>query len=280
MKNITLKLCLSCLAGTAVLIATSSHAAGIDNLLPHRAVYDLKLKEASDRSGITGMNGRIVYEITGSKCDGFAVRFRFLTKVRTQRKSFTNDQRSTSFESGDGLNFSFVQQSFLNGQKEMDLHGKAERTAKVTKVELTKPNEDSVNLGPSIFMTEHMGRLIDAAHRKETIVTANIYDASEDGVELMETTAIIGKIKNEVLSVEGEDEKLSTLFKGKAAWPVSVSYFSASNKFGGGEKLPVYSVSFLMHESGVSRNLKMQYADYSLKGDLKEIEFLKVDNCD
>ena len=43
--------------------AAAAGVAGLDGLLPHRAVYDLSLIKASDRSGITGMNGRIVYEV-------------------------------------------------------------------------------------------------------------------------------------------------------------------------------------------------------------------------
>ncbi|MEM9677198.1 MAG: DUF1849 family protein, partial [Pseudomonadota bacterium] len=88
------------LGGAAtVLIAPIAHASAIDALKPHRAVYDVKLEKASDRSGIRAMDGRIVYEIKGSRCEGFAVRFRFLTRVRSARKTFTSDQRNATFES-------------------------------------------------------------------------------------------------------------------------------------------------------------------------------------
>ena len=266
--------------GLSALTGLGAQAAGIDNLRPHRAVYDLSLKEASNRSGITGMNGRIVYEMTGSKCEGFAVRFRFLTQVQTPRKSFTNDQRTTSFESGDGQKFTFVNQSYLNGQLEQELRGNAQSTAEATMVELTKPDPGEVDLGPSIFMTQHIGMLIDAAKNEETIVTAKVFDASDDADELVDTTAIIGKMKDQASDVEGESKELTAKFAGEPAWPISVSYFSTSDLEGKGEKTPVYQVSFLMHESGVSRRLKMQYEDYALKGDLKEIEYLPAEKCE
>ncbi len=275
-----LKISMIAFSGLTVMGSSLAQAAGIDNLRPHRAVYDLRLKKASDRSGITGMNGRIVYEMTGSKCEGFAVRFRFMTNVQTPRKTFTNDQRTTSFESGDGSLFTFVQQSYLNGQLEQDLRGKANRDKNALNIELTKPNEEKIELGSAIFMTQHIGMLIDAAKDKQTIVTARLYDASENGNELVDTTAIIGKQKLEVTSVEGEPDAVSTLFKGEVVWPISVSYFNSSNLKGGGEKLPLYQVSFLMHESGVSRELKMQYEDYALRGDLTKIEYLKADVCE
>ncbi len=274
---IALVLQFSAAAGASLALAAG---VGVDALRPHRAVYDLALDKASERSGITGMDGRIVYEMTGSSCEGYSVRFRFLTNVQTPRKSFTNDQRTTSFESGDGKNFQFVSQSYLNGQLEQEVRGNANRAADKTKVTLKMPEELEVDLAPSVFMTQHIGMLIDAARKQQTIVTATVYDASDMGDELVETTAIIGKRKDSVADIEGEPESVSKKFGDQAGWKVSVSYFSTSKiTEGEGEKTPIYQVSFLMHESGVSRDLKMQYADYSLRGGLKEIEYLKATPC-
>ena len=57
-----------------VLLAGGAEAAS--PLMQHRAVYDLVLARASERSGITGIDGRMVYELRGSACEGYAVRFR------------------------------------------------------------------------------------------------------------------------------------------------------------------------------------------------------------
>ena len=43
------------------LAAVLAAPAAAQTLLPHRAVYDLVLDQASDRSGITGIAGRMVY---------------------------------------------------------------------------------------------------------------------------------------------------------------------------------------------------------------------------
>jgi hypothetical protein len=51
------------IASLAVIAATSAQAAppvGGSGLAAHRAVYDLSLKDASERSGISGMVGRMV----------------------------------------------------------------------------------------------------------------------------------------------------------------------------------------------------------------------------
>ena len=53
--------------------------------IAHRAVYDLALDKASDRSGIIGLRGRMVYEFNGSPCEGYTVNFRFVTQDRHGR---------------------------------------------------------------------------------------------------------------------------------------------------------------------------------------------------
>ena len=39
-------------------------------LAPHRAIYDLSLKETRNNSQIAGVSGRIVYDFSGNACEG------------------------------------------------------------------------------------------------------------------------------------------------------------------------------------------------------------------
>ena len=86
----------------AVMTASGATAASANILVPHRAVYDLELKDASDRSGIAGMYGRMVYEFNGSACEGYTVSFRFVTQVDTGEEVRLTDQQTTTFEDGEG----------------------------------------------------------------------------------------------------------------------------------------------------------------------------------
>ena len=54
--------------------AVSANAAGFEILAPHRAVYDVVLVNAEERSGIKQMKGRIVFEATGNECEGISIR--------------------------------------------------------------------------------------------------------------------------------------------------------------------------------------------------------------
>ena len=88
------------LAGLAASTFLAAPAQAARVLAPHRAVYDLTLKDASDRSGITGLSGRMVYEFNGSACEGYTVTFRFVSRIQTQDASRVSDQQTTTFEEG------------------------------------------------------------------------------------------------------------------------------------------------------------------------------------
>src|SRR5690242_18978790 len=104
---------------TRLFIAAACHSAAltmtaafaVPALQAHRAVYDLTLSKASDRSGITGITGRMVYEFNGSACEGYTVNFRFVTQIVTNDNTRLTDQQTTTFEDAEGKTFSFVTKS-------------------------------------------------------------------------------------------------------------------------------------------------------------------------
>ncbi len=259
------------LAGTFFATSLPAQPSALSELVAHRAVYDVKLSDASDRSGIRGMSGRIVYEIVGSACEGFAVKFRFVTRIETGKRSIVTDQRTTTFEDSKGENFRFLTRSYVNDQFEKEVRGSAKRTDSGMEVVLKKPEGRDVKLGNAIFMTEHIARVIEKAKIGETFFTADVFDGSDDGDELMSTTTIIGK--QSLDSPEGI-KPLNNM----PNWPVSISYFSLKDEKRG-ESLPVYQVSFDLFENGISGNLTMKYADYSLAGKLIKLEILPTASC-
>ena len=109
-----------------VLASAASVAAAVP-LVQHRAVYDLRLSEASESSGITGISGRMVYEIRGSACEGYTVRFRYVTQSSTRDASQITDQQTTTFEDADGKSFSFATKSYTDQALDKELRGNASR---------------------------------------------------------------------------------------------------------------------------------------------------------
>ncbi len=260
----------------ATIIASEPAAASaLNGLVAHRAVYEVELQASTDRSGIAAMNGRIVYEITGSVCEGFAVAFRFVTRIDTGKKTFVTDQRTTTYEDGTGKNFRFATKTYVNDQFEKEIRGKASRTQDGTSISILKPEGRNLELGNAIFMTDHLSKVIEKALNGETFFTADVFDGSENGDELMATTTIIGKKR--VFKPENNSAGFDAL-NDKDSWPVSISYFSMKNEQRG-ESLPIYQVSFDLFESGISSRLKMKYDDYTLNGKLSSVKILPKSQC-
>lgn len=266
---------ISILPMPAAMAATPS---GFGMLAPHRAVYDLSLKEASERSGIKAMNGRIVYEVTGGKCEGMAVRYRFVTNITTADGSYNTDQQTTTYESPDGKEFNFVTKTFVDERPERTVSGTARRTPRGVTVELDEPDSREVELPDAIFISTHLVELIGKARQGEQFVHNIVFDGSEDADEVVSSSSVIGnpKIFDKVLA--GETEKAIAGIKSAVAWPVTVSYFDKKAD-ASAESLPIYEASFLLYGNGVSRKLILRYPDYALSGQLSSLEILDDNDC-
>ena len=248
--------------GTSSIVAFPAYA--VAPLIAHRAVYDLALDKASDRSGITGVQGRMVYEFNGSPCEGYTVNFRFVTRIDTEGNSRLTDQQTTTFEDGSGKTFSFVTKSFTDQALERELKGMAQLETNGLRVEIDKPEKNTLELRKTQFPTQHLVELIDKANTGQKFYETNLFDGSENGDKVMTTTVVVGK-KSATEVTDPELPALDKLAKDQY-WPVEIAYFDDKGK--GGEEVPEYRIAFKLHENGLTRDLVMDYGDFSMTGKL------------
>lgn len=240
-------------------------------LVPHRAVYDLVLDQATDRSGITGLQGRMVYEFNGNECEGYTVTFRFVTQIATNDSSRVTDQQTTTFEGGDGNSFRFVTKSFVDQALDKEIRGEAKVEPDKLDVEIQQPSAQSLSLAKSQFPTRHLMEMIDKAEKGETFYETSLFDGSDDADKVMTTTVVVGK-KTAAPSDDPELPAAPGLAKDQY-WPVEIAYFDTGKN--DGEGLPEYRTGFKLHENGVTRDLVMDYGDFSMKGKLVNFSLLK-----
>jgi len=262
----------------------ASHAQALaakepNKLVAHRAIYEMTLDDARSASGITGIDGRMVFEFTGSECNGYSLNMRMVTQMTdSQGQTNLTDLRSSTWEQGDGQKFRFQSAQYLNDKLGDITMGRAVRETpnEAVKVKLSQPSLAELDLsGPVLFPTQHSLALIDAARAGQTLFQARIYDGSEKGRKVYGTTAFIG-----TLVQPGGDAKLEAAAKDKglgelASWPVSIGYFEPK----GGDLTPSYQIDFRLYENGVSRDLLIDYGDFSIHGTLTALEYLKAPAC-
>lgn len=240
-------------------------------LAPHRAVYDLSLERASERSGINGISGRMVYEFKGSACEGYTTRFRFVTQIETEEISRLTDQQTTTRESGDGKSMRFETKSFVDETLDNEVRGNATTDPDGTKVVLEKPEARTVALPPTHFPSEHTKELITKAKNGERFYQTSLFDGTDEADEIMETTVIVGEAE----PVADEDPEAPALkpIRADTFWPVTIAYFDGAEK--SGEETPDYNVSFKLHKSGVTRDLVMDYGEFAIRGRLVDLAMFK-----
>jgi hypothetical protein len=258
----------------ACLAAAPAAAQAGQFLAPHRAVYDLELDQASDRSGITGITGRMVYEFDGSACDGYTVNFRFVTQIDTSELSRISDLQTSTYEDASGDHFSFVTKSYVDQKLDHEIKGNATRGANGIEVDLDKPSDRTLGLERTRFPTEHLLDLIAKAKHDETFYETTIFDGSEDADKVMTTTVVIGR-KAPVEAGDPEKAVMASLGN-ERFWPVDIAYFDPADGENG-EELPTYRISFKLHENGVTRDIVMDYGDFSMKGHLVDLAMYERD---
>ena len=57
---------------------------------------------------------------------------------------------------------------------------------------------------------------------------------------------------------------------------MTVSYFDQETH---GEQTPIYVMSFVLYENGISRHLKIDYGDFAIVGRLTGLEMLPLTPC-
>ena len=249
------------------------------SLVPHRAVYDLKLSQTRGRRPMQAVRGRILYDFSGSACEGYALKFRQMSELDSgEGKAVMSDMRATSWEEGKAKSLRFNSQSYLNDQLRETVDGFAERSQDSLGVRLTKPGAKSIDLAANlVFPTEHVRRIIAAAREGKTLLEAAVYDGSESGEKIYDTLAVIGKpiAPNEKKPTDAAAKQAA--LAGLTRWPVTVSYFDRADK--NGDQTPIYAVTFELYENGISRALLLDYNDFVLSGEMTSLEILKSKPC-
>lgn len=250
-------------------------------LVPHRAIYEFKLGKVRSEKGITSLSGRMVYEFTGSVCDGYTQTMRFVTRTSAASGNVSiSDQRSTSWEEDTGMRYRFQSSQYRNQKLIEQTAGTATRGegSEDTRIELTHPDKRrGLVTGSAMFPVQHSLRLIDAARRGRTNFTTDFFDGSEGGEKTYVVSAQIAKAVapgfNRTLPRVGQADKLD----GVQAWPVVLSYYEQGTE--GKDALPVYEMGFVFFANGVSRRLMIDNGEYTMHGELSELTLLEATPC-
>ncbi len=251
--------------------------------LPHQALYELSLVKSRGSTTINSVRGRILYNFSGSACDGYTSDFRQVSELDAGEGKMTlSDLQSTSWEDGAGKSYRFKIDSRMNDADSRPVDGIAERSGDHITVKLKQPEAKTFTLdGATVFPTEQIKRIIDAAREGKSLLELSVYDGSDNGEKVYNTLTVIGRpIPGDREIASPDPSTTSDQMKTLTRWPVTVSYYDRDAKAKEGEQSPVYAMSFELFENGVSRALVLDYNDFVIAGalgkfDVKDIKDAK-----
>src|ERR1051325_4948743 len=97
--------------------------------LSHQALYELKLVKSRGTNAISGARGRILYNFSGSACEGYTSDFRQVSELDSGEGKLTlSDLRSHSWEDAAGKSYRFKIDTRTNDTDAAAVDGVAERT--------------------------------------------------------------------------------------------------------------------------------------------------------
>ena len=260
----------------------SAQAAAGGPYLAHQALYELKLVKSRGSNSINSARGRILYNFSGSACEGYTSEFRQVSELDSgEGKRTLSDLRSTSWEDGDGKSYRFKISTRMNDADSSPVDGMAERSGDQITVKLKQPEAKTFTLdGATVFPTEQITRIISAAREGKSVLELMVYDGSDNGEKVYNTLSVIGQPIPGDRSIETPDPSTaSDTMKSLTRWPVTVSYYDRDAKARDGEQTPVYAMSFELFENGVSRALVLDYNDFVISGALGKFDVKDSKPC-
>src|SRR3982074_3444758 len=257
-------------------------AAASGAFLPHQALYELSLLKSRGSNSINSARGRILYNFSGSACEGYTSEFRQVSELDSGEGKVTlSDLRSTSWEDGAGKSYRFKIDARMNDADSAPVDGVAERSGDQITVKLKKPATKTFTPAAATrFPTEQIQRIIAAARQGKSVLELMVYDGSDNGEKVYNTLSVIGQPIPGDRAIATPDPSTShDTMKALTRWPVTVSYYDRDAKANSGEQTPVYAMSFELYEDGVSRALVLDYNDFVISGKMGKFDVKDSKPC-
>lgn len=259
-----------------VMAAMTEPAAAAISIRPHRAVYDLSLVRSEQNSNISGADGRMVMEITGSACEGYSTTFRRVMKLQPNEGDVRlYDNQVASWESGDGLSLELSDKQYVNNKLESDTRVKASLNNQggEGRGTIEQPFSEFKLPTGTLFPMAHQIHVMQMAEKAEGRDVSVLFDGGS-GDKAFKVISFIGKRK------EGEGGKAANkALADVPSWPLTITFFELSDNPDTGEALPAYQLSFPLYENGVAGELTLDYGDYVMSGKLTSLELLQQSDC-
>lgn len=289
--------------GSASAVETGSAPGGVQ-IAAHRALYTMTLAHSKTDFGVTGAHGEMGYQ-WGETCDGWTVEQRYKLTINYANSQDVNiNSNFVTWESKDGLKYRFNQKETRNGTVDEEIRGSAQLDGpgKGGTVTFEKPQPQTMKLPPgALFPSAHTILLIEKAKAGEDFVARQVFDgATVEGAVLV--SAVIGKklepsadqkanadakaaadVKHATdpnadqtaKTSAAPDPSLNDPVLQRPGWRMRLAFFPSDPN----SETPDYELGMTLLDNGISRDMTIDYGDYTISAKLAKIEPLGKPHC-
>ncbi len=242
-------------------------------LVPHRAVYRLNLIENTNRSTWESVVGRMVYELSGSPCDGYKQQFRqMIILSNSEGGRQVLDDFSLVNEAPDGKSLEFFSKNIGKDDLVETISGNAQRLDEDIIVHYMSPTRSEFHLPQQTsFPVAYTRALITAALSGRKSLDVLQFDGTDNKMTAQRTFAIIGAEKTG--NRESELDLVTKTFGKQRFWPVTIGFGYD------GQASSEYSIFQEILENGVAIHLILDLKEFKLSGQLQSITPLDEKKC-
>lgn len=263
-------------ACVALAILFSALPAGAAEIATHRALYRLAMVPGSGGSGVVGVDGGMSFE-WGESCDGWIIEQHYVMRFeQSEGDDFTVMTDYVTWESKDGLEYSFNVKRRTNGVETEVVSGTAslESKGRGGQARFDRPTSDKFALPPgTLFPTEHSLVLLDKAASGVRFDRSFVFDGSEVGGAAPATTIILKQRPPD------SDSILKAPLGPDPVWPMKIAFFAAEGTAGPGEELPDFEMSMDVQANGIVTRLTLVFDEATVQGTLERIEAIAAPAC-
>lgn len=252
-------------------LASPGPSSPYNGLMPHQALYDIRLKETVSGSQILNVSGQMFYEWKPS-CEAWITNHRFnLLYEYADMPSMRVTSDFSTFEAFDGSSLDFVSIRRRDGEVFEEFRGRAifppNDNEAPGRVEYTMPAGLEYDLpAGTLFPMAHTQAALQAAKRGDRFLNAVIFDGS-DAEGPVEVNAFIGDSVNAMAHLDssaGLDPGLLNV----PAWQGRLAFFPLE----GGEGLADYEMSVILHNNSVVSDMIVEYDDFTVSQKLVALD--------
>lgn len=260
------------------------------SLVPHKALYDVRLVSTKSGSQMVNISGKMFYEWKPS-CEGWITNHRFsLNYEYADSPSINISSDFTTFESFDGKTLNFSSRRKRDGEVYEELRGRADLSEKggagVATYSIPENLIFDLNRN-TLFPTGHTINLLEQARQGKKFYNVRIFDGSDDEGPVDINSFIgkkIGMVESKASKAHAQKE---TPFKPVSTnsidnnlinvpgWNVRMAFFPTNNP----ESLSDYELSMVFHENGIISDMVIEYGDFSVSQKLVALEKVKPESC-